>query len=110
VHLDSIWTPIAKYLAGLPDTYDEADAYDRYRRGREASVDLLLKLAPAIKGLLTADQRRKLPDIVASYLDPRYLSAIRSGTAGLANSGFGPGAGGPFTIVGGGGMRVVVSK
>ncbi|HEU4988518.1 MAG TPA: carboxypeptidase-like regulatory domain-containing protein [Gemmatimonadaceae bacterium] len=110
VHLDSIWTPITAYFARLPDRFDEDEAYDRYRRGREASVDLLLRLAPEIKGLLSADQRRKLPDFVASYLDPRYLSAIRSGTAGLANSGFGPGAGSSFTVEGGGNVRIMISK
>jgi Carboxypeptidase regulatory-like domain len=110
VRLDSIWTPITKYMADLPDSYDEGEAYHRYVRGREASVDLLLKLSPAIKRLLTDAQRRKLPDIVASYIDPRYLSAIRSGTGGLANSGFGPGAGVPFAVAGGGGMRVVIQR
>ncbi|HEX8725533.1 MAG TPA: carboxypeptidase-like regulatory domain-containing protein [Gemmatimonadaceae bacterium] len=108
VHLDSIWTPITAYFGALPDHYDEGEAYDRYRRGREASVDLLIKLSSDIKGLLSAEQRRKLPDIVASYLDPRYLSAIRSGTAGVGNSGFGPGAGTPF--IEGGAVRVVISK
>lgn len=112
IRLDSIWTPITAYFAGLPDHFDEGAVYDRYRRGREASVDLLLKLSPEIKGLLTAEQRRKLPAIVASYLDPRYLEAIRSGTSGLANSGFGPGAGGQFMVnaVGGGGMQVIISR
>lgn len=111
IRLDSIWTPIAKYFAALPDHFDEGAAYDRYRHGREASVDLLLKLSPDIRGLLTAEQRRKLPDIVSSYLDPRYLAAIRSGTSGLANSGFGPGGGGTqFTIEGGGAMRVIISR
>ena len=106
VHLDSIWTPITTYFAGLPDHFDEGEAYARYRHGREASVDLLLKLSPDIKGLLTDDQRRKLPSIVSSYLDARYLAAIRSGTAGAA--GFGSGGGMPF--IEGGNVRVVVSR
>ncbi|MDE3053146.1 MAG: carboxypeptidase regulatory-like domain-containing protein [Gemmatimonadota bacterium] len=112
IRLDSIWTPITAYLAGLPDRFDEGAAYERYRRGREGSVDLLIKLSPDIKGLLTAEQRRKLPAFVASYLDPRYLEAIRSGTSGLANSGFGPGAGGQFMVSAGGGgaMTVIIGK
>jgi hypothetical protein len=110
VRLDSIWTPIARYFAELPDHYDEGEAYRRYVRGREGSVDLLLKLSPAIKGLLTDAQLRKLPDYVSSYLDPRYLSAIRSGTGGLANAGFGGGGGVPFAVAGGGGMRVVIQR
>ena len=60
---------------------------------RKASVDLLLRLSPVIKQLLTQDQLRKLPSFVASYLDPRYLAMIRSGTQG-ASAPFGF-AGGP---------------
>src|SRR4029078_3064299 len=113
----SIWSPVAKYLAALPDNYDRDAAYTRYRHAREASVDLLVKLVPDIKRVVTADQRRKLPSLVASYLDTRYLASIRSGTAGAGNGptmfpggGFGfipvagPGAGGP----GGGGQVIII--
>ena len=44
--LDSIWTPVATYLAALPLTYDREAAYQRYREAREASVDVLIRLAP----------------------------------------------------------------
>jgi hypothetical protein len=80
--LDSIWSPTAKYLAGLPERYDQDEAYDHYRRARETSVDALVKLAPAVKSLLTADQMRKLPTYVTPFLDRRYLASVRSGTAG----------------------------
>lgn len=93
IQLDSIWTPVTKYLAELPDTYDKGVAYDRYKTARESSVDLLITLAPEIKGLLTAEQRRKLPAFIASYLDTRYLASIRSGTAGAG--------GGPMMLPGG---------
>jgi hypothetical protein len=95
VHLDSIWSPVTKYLAALPDKYDRDEAYHRYQRAREASVDMLIRIAPDIKRLLTPDQRRKLPSFVAGYLDTRYLASIRSGTAG---------AGGSMTMMPGGGM------
>jgi hypothetical protein len=103
IRLDSIWSPVAKYLASLPDNYNRDDAYRRYQRAREASVDMLIKFAPDIKRLLTPAQRRKLPAFVASYLDTRYLASIRSGTAG--------GQGGPMMFPGGmmmpaGGMRM----
>jgi hypothetical protein len=115
VRLDSIWSPVVRYLAGLPNDYRRDDAYDRYRDARRASVDLLARLAPAVKALLTPEQRRKLPPAVASALDPRYLAAVRSGTAGTGNAGgfvggmgagmasFGAGPGG-----GGGGERVII--
>ena len=82
IRVDSIWSPVAKTLAALPTHYDHNAAYARYRAAREATVDLLLKVAPGVKHLLTAEQRRKLPDIVTSSLDTWYLQSIRSGTAG----------------------------
>jgi hypothetical protein len=107
IRLDSIWSPVAKYLADLPERYDQGEAYDRYTRARKATVDMLIAYAPTINQLLTADQKRKLPALVASYLDTRYLSGIRSGTAGAggggAFGGFGGGGGGGGGRGGGGG-------
>lgn len=103
IKLDSIWTPVVKYLALLPDQYDQDQAYDRYRVAREASVDAMIRLAPIVKGLLTADQKRKLPTFVTPFLDTRYLASIRSGTNG---GGLGPimmGGGGPMPAMGAGG-------
>ena len=61
IKLDSIWTPVAKYLAELPERYDQGEAYEHYTRARKATVDLLIALAPTINHLLTADQRRQAP-------------------------------------------------
>ena len=96
IRLDSIWSPVAKYLAALPDKYNKDEAYSRYQHAREASVDMLSALVPTIRSLLTPSQRRKLPTYTASYLDTRYLASIRSGTAG--------GAGGPMFAGPGGGI------
>src|SRR5205807_2081605 len=82
VLLDSIWSPVAKRLATLPDAYAQSRAYAEYQRARETNVDALLRLAPLVRSLLTPAQRRRLPTLVASYLDPRYLASVRSGTAG----------------------------
>ena len=68
-------------------------------------MDLLTKLAPEIKWLLTADQKRKLPQFVAMYLDTRYLASIRSGTAG---SGGMPMFGGGMPMMGGGGGTFIM--
>ena len=104
ISVDSIWTGVAKDLAALPNRYDQDLAYDRYKHAREATVDRLIALAPRIKALLTPDQRRKLPPLVASYLDRRYLAGIRSGTQG--NTG-----GGVFMpMMGGGGGRMVIIR
>ncbi len=112
IHLDSIWTPIGKYLADLPDRYDHDEAYAHYREGRQASVDLLIKIAPSVKALLTTAQLRKL-GFVGPYLDTRYLASVRSSTAG---GGFGGGMmGGDIgaTMVmgaGPGGERMVIIR
>jgi hypothetical protein len=87
VQLDRIWSPLTKELAALPDGYDRQDTYRRYVKAREGSVDLLLQLVPRINGLLTREQKRKLPAFIASYLDARYLASIRSGTAGSGFAG-----------------------
>lgn len=95
---DAIWSPVAKYFADLPDSYDQGVAYEHYIQARKATVDLLMKIAPTVKDLLTAEQRRKLPAFVASYLEPRYLASIRSGTASFTGgSPFGQGGGPIFT-------------
>jgi len=92
VRVDSIWAPVAKYLGELPDHYDQGAAYDRYLSARHASVDLLADLAPTVKHILTPAQQRKLPPFVASYLEPRYLASIRSGTPTFTGTQMMPGA------------------
>ena len=92
---------MAKRLAALPNEYDQGEAYHIYKSAREASVDLLIAVAPGLNGLLTAQQKRKLPALVASHLDRRYLAGIRSGTAG--NTGGGVFMGGFMGGFGGGG-------
>ena len=101
--LDSIWGPVIRRYVALPDRYDRGEVYDRYRKAREASVDLLVAAAPTIKALLTASQRRKLPDLITAYLDPRYLAAVRSGTSGTPGGVFAPGSGVPSSMMFGGG-------
>jgi len=95
IHLDSLWTPVAHYYANLPDHYDQDEVYERYRNAREATVGLLMQVAPSIKSLLTASQRRQLPDLIAAYLDQSYLEAVRSSTSGNPGGTFAPGGGAP---------------
>jgi hypothetical protein len=110
---DAIWSPLAKYFADLPDSYDRDVAYDKYMTARKATIDLLIQMSPSLKGLLTSDQRRKLPTYIASYMDPRYLASIRSGTAGFTGGGmfgsFVPFVGGDVMMGGdGGGTRTII--
>ncbi len=109
VRIDSIWAPVAKDFAALPDTYSHDEAYARYRTAREASIDLLLTVAPTVKALLTKEQLRKLPSYVASALDKRYLSSIRSGTAGGGGAAI-PGGPGMMMTGGGGGSQTIIMR
>lgn len=105
VRLDSIWAPVARQFANLPDGYDRDRVYWQYVKAREASIDMLRGYAPAVKQLLSDAQRRKLPPFIATALDDRYLKTIRSGTAGggggtmMLPGGAMMGAGGAQTII-----------
>ncbi|HUF51089.1 MAG TPA: carboxypeptidase-like regulatory domain-containing protein [Longimicrobiales bacterium] len=77
---DSLWTPVARYLATLPVDYDNDIAYDRYISARRAQIDMLMQFVAAVRELLTPEQRRRLPASVVNQLDPRYLLSIRNGT------------------------------
>ena len=96
IQLNKLWAPIIKELAGLTDNYSRAEAYAQYKKTREASVDVLIAVAPRVKRILTPEQQRKLPALVAAHLDRWYLQSIRSATVGGT-------AGGPFIFMGGGG-------
>jgi hypothetical protein len=87
---DSIWAPVSKYLSELPERYDESLVYDRYLQARHAQIDMLIRLVPALRALLTDEQRRKLPTQMANVLDPRYLISVRNGTGTyIGGGGFG---------------------
>jgi hypothetical protein len=79
---DSVWTPVASYLAALPDRYDTGEAYERYVSARARTVDFLLTLVPHARAVLTPAQRRRLPKQVANYLDERVLKFLRTSSAG----------------------------
>ncbi len=108
IRQSAIWAPVVKEFSKLEDQYDRDIAYARYRKARESSIDLLRDMAPAIRGLLSAEQRRLLPPIVASHLDTRYLSSIRSGTMG--SNDFGGFMGGGMAIPAGGGGNTVIIR
>jgi len=114
IQLDRIWSPIVRDFTALPDDYDHDEVYHRYLVARRETVDLLKSLAPQVKQVLTAEQVRRLPAFVASYLDTRYLASIRNGTAGLGGGGFGGGgfvpAGAQVFMGGGGGQRIEVIR
>jgi hypothetical protein len=79
--LRSVWNPLWTALGTLPHSYDDTEAYARYRAARGASVDFLIRLAPSVAELLAEEQRRQLPLEARQGLDRDYLRFIRSGTA-----------------------------
>ena len=108
IRQSAIWAPVVKEFARLDDRYDQDIAYGRYKKARESTIDLLRRLAPEIRGLLTPEQRRKLPAIVASLLDSRYLASIRSGTVGGGEFGGFVGAG--LNSPQGGGSNTIIIR
>jgi hypothetical protein len=86
--IDSIWTPVAKFLAALPEKYDLGDAYERVRTAENRSLDQMAIYGPAAKQLLTSEQVRKLPPFIALFLDNRAIRQVRPGRAGGGRGGF----------------------
>ncbi len=86
---DGLWSPLARSLASLPNQYDPGKAYEQYVRAREETVDYLITLVPAVKGLLTKAQKRRLPLQLTNYLDERVLRFLRTSSSG---------DGGPFFV------------
>ena len=108
IRLDSIWAPVVKELAALPNAYDRDAVFAKYTKARQGSVDLLVTLSERMNTLLTKEQIRKLPQFIAVYLDKRYLASIRNGTAG---TGFGlPGGFDVGAIRGGGGGGMFIAR
>ena len=86
--IDSIWTPVSAYLAGLEDKYDLDAAYDRVRTAENKSLDQMAIYGPAAKQLLTPEQVRKLPPFIALFLDNQAIRQVRPGRAGGGRGGF----------------------
>jgi hypothetical protein len=87
---DSVWTGTARYLGSLPEEFSAGAAYSRYVASRRAQIDMLMEIGPVIREILTGEQRRKLPALVNSALDPRYLVLIRDGTRTYVTGGTAP--------------------
>ncbi len=85
-YADSVWTPAAKVLDAVPDHYSPDYAYREYVAARERTMDYLIAIAPELRGLLTAEQKRRLSTIVLNYMDDRVLRFLRSSSTGDGGS------------------------
>jgi len=92
--IDSIWSPIAKYLSALPERYSLDEAYDKVRGGENKSLDQMQIFGPAAKQLLSDEQIRKLPPFIALFLDAKAIRNIRPGVRDRGPGGFGGRPGG----------------
>ena len=88
---DSLWTPVARHFAALPNSYRAGDEYDRYIEARHQQVDFMMDVVKSLRDLLTPAQKRKLPQSIVSALDPRYLLSIRNGNGMYVQNGGGIG-------------------
>ena len=61
IKLDSVWSPVAKYLAALPNATTRTRRTTAIAERARSSVDALIKIVPTVKSLLTAEQMRRLP-------------------------------------------------
>ncbi len=85
-YAESLWIPVGRALAELPDGYDAGDAFGRYAQARAQTVDYLIGLLPNVNGILTPAQRRRLPSTIVNYLDARVLRFLRTSTVGDPSS------------------------
>jgi hypothetical protein len=90
---DSLWAPVAKYLATLPEKYNLDEAYDKVSAAQNKSLDQMQIFGPAAKQLLSDEQIRKLPPFIALFLDAKAIRNVRPGFRD--RGGFGGRPGGP---------------
>ena len=78
---------MGRYLSALPDVYSTGEpAFASYARAREKTIDYLITIVPQVRDVLTPAQRRRVPPLVANYLDERVLRFLRSSSVGDASS------------------------
>lgn len=81
--VDSIYTPLAEYLAGLGKEYDLGEAARRVESARDRATKQLLETTSAARAILTDEQFRQLPTFVQTQFDGRLVQrARRMGEAG----------------------------
>jgi beta-lactamase regulating signal transducer with metallopeptidase domain len=93
IRLNGIWSPVAKHYFGAAGPVDRGEPSAALNGAPEASMNLLIAIAPDIKGLLRDDQRSKLPPAIAGYLEPATLAALGAGTAAAPTGVFAPDGG-----------------
>ncbi|HEY4306333.1 MAG TPA: carboxypeptidase-like regulatory domain-containing protein [Gemmatimonadaceae bacterium] len=78
VHLDSIWSPLATYLAALPDVYDSRAAYRHAEDATDAAWEVTrVDLQRTLPNMLNKVQLELLPPIVKTVYTAKEPLHIR---------------------------------
>ncbi len=75
--MDTIYTPLAEYLAGLPVRYDLDEAADRVEEARDRATDRIVRTAREARAILTDAQFRQLPTFVQMQFDEDFVRRVR---------------------------------
>ena len=76
---DSIWQPVATYLATLGEKFDISEAYEHVRVAQNRHLEALMRFGPRATAILTPAQRARLPMFITLHLDPQGLETMRFG-------------------------------
>lgn len=79
---DSLWTPLATYLANLPDAYDGAEALRRAEETTDRVWDLVRAQGSVIRGALSPVQQGMLPQIVLFIINSKEKVKFRFSFSG----------------------------
>ena len=75
--MDSIYTPLANYLASLGERYDLDAAMDRVEEARDRATDRIVRTAREARAILTDAQFRQLPTFVQLQFDEDFVRRAR---------------------------------
>jgi beta-lactamase regulating signal transducer with metallopeptidase domain len=81
IQLNRIWSPVSSFYA----SHQNWDGPPTLRPGSDptrATIQALAEIVPALDGLLTPEQRRRVSRSVGPYLDTRTLTALVSAAPG----------------------------
>ena len=75
--MDSIYTPLATWLASLGERYDLDAAMDRVEEARDRATDRIVRTAREARAILTDAQFRQLPTFVQLQFDEDFVRRAR---------------------------------
>lgn len=77
VRIDSVWTPLAEYLASLDDAYDADAALKKSEQATDDAWEIARQQGPIIKSVLSPIQLRLVPSLVRAVINSEGKLRIR---------------------------------